>query len=321
MKSAYGLLAVGFMSLGLLGSACVSGDTVGTGGHTGNTGNGGHIGAGVGGFIGAGVGGFIGAGVGGFIGGGVGGFVGGGVGGFVGGTGVGGGTGTGVNGCPRSVPLIDSFDEANRGGPPTGGYFNVNCGVGSWYVYGDSSPGATVTPPLSSSMPFTSSMPGNGGTGYAAHVSGSGYAIYGLGFGVNINTMGTTIMPYNATGYSGISFSIMGTSTATEGANMLRVSIPTTSSSSPASGGTCVAGATTYCDGHWGKVIPLTGAWTPVTILFSELTKDPNAVAAPFSASTIIGVHWQVGGTAATTTTPAVAAAMNVWVDDLAFVP
>ncbi|HET6147683.1 MAG TPA: hypothetical protein VFH68_09130 [Polyangia bacterium] len=285
-----------------------------SGGRTGS-GNGGQTGGGQGGFIGGGQGGFVGGGQGGFVGGGQGGFVGGGQGGSITG-----GAGSIVSGCPRSVPLIDDFDEPNRGGPPTGGYFNVNCGVGSWYVYGDGTAGATVTPPAGT--PFTSSMPGNGGTGYAAHVNGSAFADFGFGFGVNINTTSmTAVMPYNATGYSGISFSIMGTATSTDGANMLRVSIPTPSTSSLGSGGTCVPAAGAYCDGHWGKVIPITGAWTKVTILFSELTKDPTAAGAPFSSSTIIGVHWQAGAKAATATTPAVVAAMNVWVDDLAFVP
>ena len=319
MKPVFGLLAVGFVTLGLCGSACVSGDTVpggGSGGRSGNAGVGGFIGGGTGGFVGGGQGGFVSGGVGGFVGGGLGGFVGGGQGGTIGGT-----AGTGVSGCPRSVPLIDDFDEANRGGPSTGGYFNVNCSVGSWYVYADTTPGASVTPVAGA--PFTSSMPGNGGAGYAAHVNGSGYADYGLGFGVNINTMGTAVMPYNAVGYTGITFSIMGTSSGTDGVNMIRVSIPTPSTSSTGNGGTCVSAAAAYCDGHWGKLIPLTGAWTKVTILFSELTKDPGAAGAPFSASTIIGMHWQVGGKKADAVagTPAVAAAMNVWVDDLAFVP
>jgi len=193
-------------------------------------------------------------------------------------------------------------------------------------VYGDPSPPpTTVTPPLSSVTPFTSSTPGNGGAGYAAHVNGSGYAVYGLGLGVNINSMGTTIRPYNAGAYTGITFFVMGTSTGVEGTNMVRVSIPTTSTSSPASGGTCtVTPPATYCDGHWGKVIPLTSAWTQITIRWSELTKDPSAGGAAFDPSTIIGVHWQIGGAPASAgppATPAVAAGMNLWVDDLAFAP
>jgi len=173
----------------------------------------------------------------------------------------------------------------------------VNCGVGSWYVYGDTSPApAMVTPPFSSVMPFTSSMPGNGGSGYAAHVNGSGYAIFGLGLGVNINSMGTTIKPYNASTYAGVTFFAMGTSTATEGTNMVRVSIPTVSTSSVANGGTCVQTATGYCDGHYGKVIALSATWTKVTVLWTDLTKDPNAIGGVFDPGSMIGVHcrWAV---------------------------
>jgi hypothetical protein len=333
MKSAPRLLALGFVSLGLVGSACVSGDTVagGTGGKSGGNGGLGGSNGGLGGSNGGlgGSNGGLGGSNGGLGGsnGGLGGSNGGlgGSNGGLGGTPGGGlaGSSGSVNGCPRTAVLIDNFDEAPRGGPPTGGFFNVNCGVGAWYVYGDpSAPPATVTPAFSSVTPFVSSTPGNGGAGYAAHINGSGYAIYGLGLGVNINSSGTTIKPYNASAYSGITFWAMGTSTAAEGTNMVRVAIPTSSSSTPANGGTCVAVAPGYCDGHWGKVIALNPTtWTQVTIKWSELTKDVNAIATAFDPATVIGVHWQAGGSAATTTTAAVAAGMNMWIDDLAFVP
>jgi hypothetical protein len=322
MKTEYRLLVTSFLAAGLLASACVSGETVmgsggTTGGKAGTTGStGGTTGGGTGGkggTTGGGTGGKLG-GSGGVTGGGLGGFTGGGTGGtvVVGGTG-----GTGPAGCPRSVPLIDNFDDVMRGGPATGGYFNFNCGVGSWYVYGDSTATATVTPPFSSISPFTSSTPGHGGTGYAAHVTASGFMVYGVGLGVNINSSGTTISTVNASAYSGITFWMMGTAAGTEGTNMLRVSIPTPSSSSPASGGTCaIAGTTTYCDGHYGKIIPVPATWTQVTVRWTELTKDAMAGGDPvFSPAAIIGVHWQAGASATVT------AGMNIWIDDLAFAP
>ena len=147
MKSAYLLLAAGVVSCGLLAEGCVSGDPVG-----GNGWSHGHAApaarwlqlrlgwielrirrvraSALAGSSAAAQGGFIGGGAGGFIGGGLGGAA--------------GAAGSGVNGCPRTVPAIDNFDEDGRGGPPTGGYFNLNCAMGSWYTYGDAA--GTVDP-------------------------------------------------------------------------------------------------------------------------------------------------------------------------------
>jgi len=326
MKS-YLLLAAGFATVGLLAEGCVSGDNVGgTAGQNGNTGSGGHVGntgSGGGSSFGSGgssfgAGGFTGGGQGGFISGGQGGAVGGGVGGTTGG----GTAGSGVSGCPRSVPDIDNFDETGRGGPPTGGYFNLNCAMGSWYTYSDGT--ATVTP--AAMVAFTSDMPGHGGTGYAAHISGSNFTNYGVGLGVNLNSSGTTIKSIDASAYSGFTFWIMGTATSSRGAGMIRVSVPTTASSSAANGGTCTVGGTvTYCDGHFGKVIAVPSAWTQVTVKWSDLTIDSGAGGGPtFSPATVIGFHWQAEAAAAQVgppAVPAVAASINVWVDDLAFTP
>jgi hypothetical protein len=325
MKATYRLLATGLLSSGLLVASCVSGDTVGGGGggagKTGNGGLGGFTGGGsLGGFTGGGsLGGFTGGGsLGGFTGGGsLGGFTGGGLGGATGGGGLGGATGTpgAAMGCPRTVPLIDNFDDPTRGGPPTGGYFNFNCGVGAWYIYGDPTLTAAVMPPLSASMPFTSSMPGNGGSSYAAHITATGFAMYGVGMGVNINSVGATIRTVDASAYSGISFWAMGTASGSRPpANSIRVAVPIPASSDSGNGGTCTAVTPSYCNGHWGKVVAITTTWTQYFVKWSELTLDTNSVGGvAFTPSTIIGFHWQVDGTAA------LPASMNVWIDDLAF--
>ena len=303
MKAAHRLVVTGFLSSGLLAASCVSGDTVsGSGGRTGGGSLGGSSGGSLGGASGNHLGGASGGGLGGSSGGGLGGSPAGGMGGAM------------VTGCPRSKPLIDNFDDVTRGGPATGGYFNFNCGVGSWYVYGDPSPAATVVPPLSSIMPFTSSMPGNGGTGYAAHINGSGFASYGVGLGVNINSAGTTIKTADASAYSGFTFWAMGTTAGSGVANTVRVAVPTPASSDAANGGTCTAVTPSYCNGHWGKVITLTSVWAQYTVKWSELTLDMNSVGGvAFTPSTIIGFHWQVSGATA------MPASMNVWIDDLAF--
>ena len=301
MKSAYLLFAAGVVSCGLLAQGCVSGDTVnGGGGHTGSS-SGGKTGSGSGGSsFGSGGSSF-----------GSGGSTGGGFGGSTG------AAGNGVSGCPRSVPDIDNFDEAGRGGPSTGGYFNLNCAMGSWYVYGDSA--GTVTPAIGTA--FVSDMPGHGGTGYAAHINGSGFGPgangFGVGLGVNLNSSGATVKNVDASAYSGFTFWAMGTAAGSlTGTNAVRVAVPIPASADSANGGTCTAAAPMYCNGHWGKIINLTSTWAQYTIKWSDLTLDMNSVGGTaFTPGTLIGFHWQVNGTA---TAPA---SMNVWVDDLAFTP
>src|SRR3954466_15082319 len=123
MKRAYLLLAAGIVTVGFVAEGCVSGDPVsGTAGQTGNNGTGGHVNTGSGGGSSFGSGGSsFGTGGSSFGTGGSGFGTGGSSGGVGGSTGS---AGSGVSGCPRSVPEIDNFDEAGRGGPATGGYFN-----------------------------------------------------------------------------------------------------------------------------------------------------------------------------------------------------
>jgi len=317
MKSAYLLLAAGFVFVGLLAEGCVSGDTVSgnNGGHTGNSGNGGKTGTGnhgSGGGTSFGSGGFTGGGQGGFISGGQGGFTAGGQGGNTGVAGAG-AAGSGVSGCPRTVADIDNFDEAGRGGPATGGYFNLNCSQGSWYTYGDTA--GTVTP--ATGVAFVSSMPGNGGTGYAAHIMGSGFSMYGVGLGVNLNSSQMTIKNVDASAYSGFTFFAKGTATGSlTGTNAIRVAVPVPASADQPNGGTCTAVAPMYCNGHWGKIINLTSAWTQYTVKWSELTLDMNSVGGPsFTPGTVIGFHWQANGATG------MPASIDMWVDDLAFTP
>jgi hypothetical protein len=105
------------------------------------------------------------------------------------------------------------------------------------------------------------------------------------------------------------------------GTNAVRVGVPNPASSDSANGGTCAAPTAMatpmpYCNGHWGKVINVTSTWTQYTVKWSDLTLDPGSIGGTaFTPSTVIGIHWQVNGTA---TAPA---SINVWVDDLAFTP
>ena len=185
--------------------------------------------------------------------------------------------------------------------------------MGSWYTYADTT--STVTPVAGAA--FVSSMPGNGGTGYAAHIMGTGFTGYGVGLGVNLNSSGAVIHSVDASAYSGFTFFAKGTASgALTGTNAIRIAVPVPASADAANGGTCTAVAPMYCNGHWGKIINITSAWAQYTVKWSELMLDMNSAGGTsFTPGTVIGFHWQVNGATATP------AAIDVWVDDLAFVP
>ena len=174
MKSAYRLLAAGFVASGLIAGACVSGDTVSGGGGSNGGGTGGHAsGSGTGGTTG-------GFGTGGTTGGfGTGGSTGGfGTGGTTGGFGTGGSTGFGTGGaistvfmpiCAPTANLVSDMEDGNF-------YYGTACPKGSWNL--STGGGGTTTPLAGNVMPvaITDRPPST----KAIHVSGSGQANVGV---------------------------------------------------------------------------------------------------------------------------------------------
>jgi hypothetical protein len=309
MKSAYRLLAAGFVACGLMTGACVSGDTVGGSGGRSGSGSGGH---GVGGFTGGGfgTGGLTGVGVG------TGGFTGGGFGtggSTGGGFGTGGTTGGGSAGSVGTGPctvaaadsLIDDFEKmANGAAHP--------CVHGYWYTYNDGSLGAqTPAVNMFTNTPITDRSPST----FAAHSTAMGFTgdtatpknIF-AGFGLDFNpapapsTMKFTV---NASAFRGVTFFAKGSGT-------VNVEIPTPNSD-PA------LGCLTKCYDVSFKAITLTSTWAAYTILwtdFHQTMPTPFGNVETLTGAGIGGIKFESKATAPATFPP-----YDMWLDDLKFVP
>lgn len=218
--------------------------------------------------------------------------------------------------CVRGARvLIDDFDSRAR---PDRGFFQLNCYIGSWYTYGDGTPGAVLTP--GHMADFVSGMPGYGDVGYAAHVVGSGFTnrgtMYGYaGMGINLNAATAKVGTVDASAFAGVRFRAKGTASGP-----VRVDVVTDATADPGSGGACAPVGGRGCNDHHGVTIMPTATWAsyevrwdaPMTMGFAQ---GGWGVTAPFSATKLVGVHWQV-----TDGSVAKPAAIDLWIDDLAFI-
>jgi len=269
----------------------------GTGGASGGTGgmNGGSGGlsGGQGGGVGTGVGGIVGTGVGGVVGTGVGGVVGTGVGGVVG-TGVGGVVGTGIGGSSGCGALIDDM-EANSGFICTG-----NGRAGHWFTYIDSYAGSTITPSTAQvpALPSLITTPRTGSR-YAMRAYGTYTSYAGIAALVNNPVINQTPGTFNASSYTGIRFTAMGS-------GGLQVVVQTSATESTTYGGTCNLAS---CYGATYLVTTSLSPTTWNTYSVSFTTLAANYGSAAFKSSDIWSIEFQ----------PASTASYDIWIDDLMF--
>jgi hypothetical protein len=208
-----------------------------------------------------------------------------------GGTGTGGsGTGgSGTGGSGGCGNLIDNFEA------DTGYICKANGRQGYWFTYAGAM--STIYPAAAPAQPALLSTP-RGSSRFAFHAFGD--AVTFAGFGCYISNPPTAT--YDATGFTGVQFWIMGTATAFK----YIVQIPATEAT--LYGGTCAA---TQCSGNSTVITgvqPTT--WTLVSIPFSALTGGY----APFDITHIWSIEFQAigGGDAG-------AEPFDFWIDDLSF--
>ena len=203
-----------------------------------------------------------------------------------GGTGTG-GTGTGgTGGCGN---LIDNFEA------DTGYICKANGRQGYWFTYAGSM--STIYPAGAPSQPALLPTP-RGTSRFAFHAFGD--AVTFSGFGCYISNPPTAT--YDATGYTGVQFWIMGTAPAFK----YIVQIPATEAT--VYGGTCNA---TTCLANTTMITNVQpSTWTLVSVPFSAL----GGGFAPFDITKIWSIELQaIGGT------DAGAGAFDFWIDDISF--
>ena len=209
---------------------------------------------------------------------------------MTGGCSSGGGTGTtgggGSSGGSLSMDnILSSFEDPTAatilqaGTPPRNGY---------WYSYNDMAATCVQMPAnmaayVGSTPPTPSPGPSPTMGGMALHAQWTGCSTWGAGVGADLNqpqleagTYSGPKVPYDLTGYTGVTFWAMSSMTAD---NKLRVKLPMTDETKIADGGNCNEADPTIgmnkCSDDWGQVfsLPTNGNWQQVTVTFSDATK------------------------------------------------
>jgi hypothetical protein len=170
--------------------------------------------------------------------------------------------------------MIDNFEDGDGALIPNGGR------QGYWYAFNDMTEGATQTPPTDMVLPEDG---GAGGTAMALHTTGTGFAEWGAGIGIDLNGLDGIKGIYDASGFTGIVVTAKGN-------GQIRASVQLEATIPPIEGGTCALD----CDPH-GKVLLLSDEWQQFTLTFDELNQEGWGTPAAWDASKVVGVQFKVG--------------------------
>jgi hypothetical protein len=219
-----------------------------------------------------------------------------------GGAGGAGGDTTTDSGGGAMGEMIDDMEDND------GSILSVNGRVGAWYTYNDLTMTAMQVP--KQGEPFTMTPGGRDGTGYAANTKGSGFSVWGAGYGFNLKDPGdgaggSNKSVYDGSAYSGITFWAKAGATSDKA---LRVNV-SNKDTDPA-GATCAP--MDKCNDHFGTSLTLTTDWARYTLPFAKMAQSGwGQSVARFDASTLYAVQFQVGKNAM----------FDISIDEVAFLP
>jgi hypothetical protein len=126
----------------------------------------------------------------------------------------------------------------------------------------------------------------------------NGFAWWGAGVHVGVNSTQQENCPYDASRYGGISFYAKGTGTVT-------VSVATSPTVPLNAGGTC----TVSCFDYYAVYIDLTDSWVPYEIPWEELAQDGWGTPVDFSPAEVMYFEFEFGENVD----------FDLYVDDLSF--
>jgi len=186
--------------------------------------------------------------------------------------------------------VIDDFEDGDGvlpASPALGGR------VGIWSGFGDGSGSGTVG---------VDAIKRGASSVYGLHVSGRDFNSWGSGVAVDLNKPAgdpATKAPYDATGYTGITFWARAESPTT-----VTVALP--DADTDAAGETC-----TTCDHHYYKTLQVTTNWQRFTVAFSGLVLEPGSAPPPtaFKPSGVVSLQFRL----------APGQNYDLYLDDLAF--
>jgi endoglucanase len=207
-------------------------------------------------------------------------------------------TGLGVGGtaaAPMGSSNTPGVAQPSTGGAPISGTpvaeapvpmdfvledFNDNDGVlssagfsGNWRTYSDGT--GMVTPAVDTPV-----VPVDG----AVQVTGSGFATWGVGLSVDLDTSSGQRQPADLGEYRGLKIRAKGT-----GSIDVELVIPATTGTAEV-GGTCTAGM--GCFGHYAATLALSADYTEQTLLFSAFRQPDWAASSPLDLSQVLAVNF-----------------------------
>ncbi|HMI89047.1 MAG TPA: hypothetical protein VK550_33445 [Polyangiaceae bacterium] len=213
-----------------------------------------------------------------------------------------GGDTTADTGAPGGGDMIDDMEDND------GSIASVNGRVGAWYTYNDATPAATQVPKQGD--PFTMTAGGREGSGYCANTHGSGFTLWGAGYGFNFKDPGdgdggSKKTTYDASAYAGITLWAKAGPTSDKA---LRVNV--SNKETDPDGAVCAPAD--KCSDHFGSPLTLTGEWAKYTLPFAKMAQSGwGQSVAKFDVSTLYAVQFQVGKNAT----------FDISIDEVAFLP
>ncbi len=170
--------------------------------------------------------------------------------------------------------MIDNLEDGDGAIIPNNGR------QGYWYVFNDATPGGIQTPLANMVLPESG---GAAGTSKAMHTSGSGFAEWGAGVGVDFNNSGGIKMTWDASQFTGIVL-------MAKGSGQVWTSVQIEATVPVEEGGTCASS----CDAH-GKLLVLSGTWQQFTLPFNQLSQEGWGTPAGWDPSKLVGIQFKVG--------------------------
>jgi hypothetical protein len=233
---------------------------------------------------------------------------------------VGGSAGTPIGGSAGSAGSVTGGTGGDPGTGATESIDNMEDGDseitltgprnGYWYVGGDDTVAATLTPP---STKFAMTDLGAAErSDYAAHLKAVGFADWGSVMGFNFIELSTEVKPYDGAAYCAVEF--WG---KTAGPTTVRFRVPDIDTHQ--AGGVCkVPGTTgvggTACYDHFGKSLSFTATWQLFSVKFTDLAQvgtGYHPADNKLKTKQLMAVEWALPGAGKT---------YELWIDDVQFV-
>jgi hypothetical protein len=184
---------------------------------------------------------------------------------------------------------------------------------GSWYVYGDDTIGAHMTPAPNTAFSMEPIPGGRCASEYAMRMSGTGFTTWGAGMGFDFGYGGTTDggavvkIPVDAHAYSGVRFWARVGEATTKNATFSILA-----GNCPVADGGADAGAVrapSDCALSFQKPLTLTNDWVRYDITFDDLLSNPGRL--PIARDQIYSFGFLVSA----------GMTFDLWIDDISWIP